>query len=104
MSLIQSKFLEYLLAFPADTLDKKTIQYIFDMYNNTLSTPTIRKSKSKDENKPKRELNNNLGGFNAYWKIMKSRGMTRKDFIEMWKSMADDRKEEVYNIHRVSDK
>jgi hypothetical protein len=110
-SSIDSKFLVDLLAFPADTLDKKTIQYIFNMCGNkstsTSSTDDkpkkTRKSKSKDENKEadetksktKRGLNDTLAARNAYWATKKAEGMSYKEFNALWKSMTDDEKKAI---------
>jgi hypothetical protein len=112
-STIDSRFLTDLLAFPADTLDKKTIQFIFDMCKGKLSSSSsasssadekpkkTRKSKSKDdskendENKPKRKLNDKLAARNSYWKVKKDEGMSYKDFNALWKSMTDDEKKVI---------
>ena len=110
-SSIESKFLADLLAFPADTIDKKTIQYIFNMCSNksTSSSSTedkpkkARKSKSNDEKKEtdetkpktKRGLNDTLAARNAYWATKKAEGMSYKDFNALWKSMTDDEKKAI---------
>ena len=105
MSAIDTQFLKSLLDFPADALDKKQIQYVFDMCQGKSSSSSdaskpkkTRKSKSKDEtsedkkDKPKRKLNDKLAARNACWAAKKAAGMAYKDFIELWKSMTDDEK------------
>jgi hypothetical protein len=107
-SSIDTKFLADLLAFPADSLDKKTIQYIYNMCTNTTTSSSTqdkpkkeRKSKSKDdkkendENKPKRKLNDKLAARNAYWAEKKAENMSYKDFNALWKSMTDDEKDVI---------
>jgi hypothetical protein len=102
-SSIDNNFLKALLAFPSETLDKKQIQFIFDMSNGTVSSSDkpkksrkSSKTKEDDADKPKtkRKLNDKLVARNACWAEKKAEGMSYKDFQKFWKEMTDAEKAE----------
>jgi hypothetical protein len=98
----QSKFLNALLAYPLDTMDKSVIQYIYNMCCNTSHTISLTNNSSitkNKEDKPKKKryvadkkdkemINDILISRKYYWNSMKKDGTSYEEFSLIWDDMS----------------
>jgi hypothetical protein len=123
MSAIQSAFLNALLAYPTDTMDKSLIQYIYNMCCNTSTTTSSATTSSMTtssattssttQDKPKKKrytadkkdkemIKDILIARKYYWNSMKKDGTTYKEFCSLWDDMTYSEKYSMVGYYENS--
>jgi hypothetical protein len=117
---IESKFLEALLAYPKDTINKQMIQYIYSMCSNTSittssvsSSATSSSTASITQNKPKKTryradkkdkdmIKDILIARKYYWNTMKKDGISYDEFSSLWDDMSYSAKYSIVGYYENS--